>query len=73
MSQQPQTIAEQLRAAIDADGRTRYRIALDAQIAHETLSRFYNGERGLSWDALERLAETLGLTLTKAKQPKRSK
>ena len=60
-------VSETLRAAVNAADRTRYRICQDAQIDQASLSRFMNGA-GLSLDAIDRLAETLGLELT-AKRP----
>ena len=47
--------------AIEASDRTRYRIAKDTGISQTQLSRLMSGERGLSIDALERLADYLGL------------
>jgi len=60
----PKKLSDQLRAAIDASEMTRYRIALEAEIDHATLSRFMSGKGGLSVDGMDRLAETLGLELT---------
>jgi len=65
---QPKKLSDQLRAAIDASEMTRYRIALEAEIDHATLSRFMNGKGGLSVDSMDRLADTLGLELV-AKRP----
>ena len=49
--------------AIEASDRTRYRIAKDTGISQTQLSRLMSGERGLSIDALERLADYLGLEI----------
>jgi DNA-binding phage protein len=57
-------LTDQLRRAVDAAEKSRYRIALDAGIDHATLSRFMNRKGGLSMDGLDRLAEALGLELT---------
>jgi transcriptional regulator with XRE-family HTH domain len=54
-------LSDQLRAAIDAADKSRYRIALEAGIHHATLSRFMNGKGRLSMDGIDRLAECLGL------------
>lgn len=56
-------LIESIRAAIEASGETRYRIAKDTGIAESQLSRLMNGERGLSVDTLERLADYLGLRI----------
>jgi transcriptional regulator with XRE-family HTH domain len=63
-------LSEQLRAAIDASEMTRYRIALEAEIDHATLSRFMNGKGGLSVDSMDRLGECLGLELVAKRRPK---
>lgn len=52
---------ERLRAAIEASGKTRYRIAKESGIAQSQLSRLMSGERGLSVKSLERLADCLAL------------
>ena len=49
--------------AIDASGKSRYRIAKDLVIGEATLSQFMSGERGLTLTVLDRLADYLGLTL----------
>ncbi len=49
--------------AIEASDKTRYRIAKDISISQTQLSRLMSGERGLSIDALERLADYLGLEI----------
>jgi predicted transcriptional regulator len=61
-------VSEQLRAAIaeaaDA-GLTRYRIAKETGVSQAALSRFVNGKQGLDLASVDRLAEFLGLALTK--------
>ncbi len=49
--------------AIEASDKTRYRIAKDTAISQTQLSRLMSGERGLSIDALETLADYLGLEI----------
>lgn len=56
-------ILDDLRAAIEASGRSRYRIARDTGIAESALSRFMSGERGLSIESVEQLADYLGLEI----------
>ena len=63
-------LTDQLRQAIDAADRTRYRIALDAGIDHATMSRFMHGA-GLSMEALDAIAEALGLELVARRPAKR--
>jgi plasmid maintenance system antidote protein VapI len=49
---------------IDASGTSRYRICKDLKIDQATLSRFMNGQRGLTLKVLDRLADHLGLTVS---------
>ena len=56
-------LLDSIRDAIDASGKTRYRIAQDSGIAESMLSRLMSGERGLSIDALERLTAYLDLEI----------
>ena len=62
-------LLDEIRDAIEASGKTRYRIAQESGIAESVLSRLMSGERGLSIDALETLADYLGLEFTM--RPKR--
>jgi transcriptional regulator with XRE-family HTH domain len=57
------SLSDQVRRAIDASGKSRYRIAKDLSVSEATLSRFMSGERGLTLTLLDRLADYLGLTL----------
>jgi transcriptional regulator with XRE-family HTH domain len=60
-------VSETLRLAILASGRSLYRIAKDSGVDYATVHRFVNGRRSLSVPALDRLAEYLGLELTRRK------
>lgn len=73
MSKPPKPISDQLRAAIDASGLSRYRICKELGIDQATMSRFMSGERGLTLKVIDRLGEFLGLTLTQWRQVKRRK
>jgi len=69
-------LTDRLRAAIEASGVSRYRIAREVHIAESTLCRFMTGDRGFSLDALDRLADFLQLDLVprpkaKARKPYR--
>lgn len=57
-------ILDAICEAIEASDKTRYRIAKDIGISQAHLSRLMSGERGLSIDTLERLADYLGLEIT---------
>jgi transcriptional regulator with XRE-family HTH domain len=62
-----QTLPDQIRAAIAADGRTVYAIAKAAGLEQRTLGRFANGERDLTGERLGRLMAALGLRVVKGK------
>lgn len=57
-------LLEVIRRAIEASGKTRYRIAQDTGILQSHLSRLMRGDAGLSVDSVERLADYLGLEIT---------
>ena len=54
---------EQLRRAIADSGLTPYRIATDADVDRSVMTRFVNGERGLTLTTASRIADYLGLEL----------
>ena len=67
MAKKPRLISDQLRQAIRDSGLTRYRIAKETGLSQVTLSRFFNGERGLtlmrlstSWAVCLQLTVNLG-------------
>lgn len=60
MGQLTKAIAE----AVKASDQTPYAIAKGAGVARSQLSRLMSGERGLSTDTIERLAEYLELRIT---------
>ncbi len=70
MTKRSQNFADQLRAAIDASGKTRYRLAQECDIDESALAKFYHGTRSFPINRLERLAEVLGyeIVLTKKVQ-----
>ena len=56
-------VLEAIREAIEASGKTRYAIWRETGISQSQLSLLMDGKRGLSIEALERLAECLGLEI----------
>lgn len=62
-------ISDQLRRAIEESELSRYRIAQDTGIDESALAKFFNGKRGLSLDAIDRLGELLKLRIV-ADKPK---
>ena len=63
-------LSDQIRRVIDDSGLTRYRISKETGIDESALAKFYNGHRGLSMDALNRLGEYLGLRIVMDCKPK---
>lgn len=65
-------LSEQLRDAIVNADVTRYAISRATGVSESTLSKFVLGTRpGLSFDAMDRVGEYLGLEIVKKKQPKK--
>jgi hypothetical protein len=56
-------LLDEIRRAIMAGDKTRYRLSQETSIPQSQLSRFMTGEKGLSFDAMERLVEALGLEI----------
>lgn len=63
-------VVSDLRKAIERDGRTIYALARDSGLSPIQVSRFVNGERGLTTPAVDALCETLGLELRPKRQRK---
>jgi plasmid maintenance system antidote protein VapI len=57
------TLADQLRAAIDASGKSRYELCKLGGVDQSVLGRFMSGQRGLTLDVADRLCKVLGLVL----------
>ena len=57
-------IVEQIRKAVQASPKTRYRLSKESGVSEAQLSRLVNHKCGLSADNLERLADVLGLEIT---------
>ena len=64
-------ILDDIRKAIDASDKSRYRISKDTGVSESHLSQFMDGTKGLSVEALELLADYLGFEIVA--QPKRRK
>jgi transcriptional regulator with XRE-family HTH domain len=58
-----QNLADQIRAAVRASAETRRSISNRAGIHEANLSHFMSGRQGLSIQAIEMLAEVLGLVI----------
>lgn len=57
-------ILDAIREAIDESDETRNRIAIGSGVNPSQLARLVSGERGLSIETAERLADHLGLEIT---------
>lgn len=57
-------ILDEIREAIAASDKSRYAIAKETGVSQSQLCQFMAGTKGLSVDALERVAESLGLEVT---------
>lgn len=66
-------ILDEIRRAIKASDKSRYRLSKETSIPESQLSRLMTGEKGLSFDALERLVEALDLEIVIQKKSKRKK
>lgn len=62
-------ILEPLKTAIAESGLTPYRIAKDAGLAPIVMTRFINGERGISLETADKIAVALGYGLARATRP----
>lgn len=54
-------VSDQIRAAIETSGLTRYRIWKKTGIDQAVLSKFMLGQRGISMESLDKLGELLHL------------
>jgi transcriptional regulator with XRE-family HTH domain len=61
----PMTLTDQVRAEIEATGKTGYAIAKAAGVKPETVYRFMARERDLQGASLNKLCAVLGLELKK--------
>jgi transcriptional regulator with XRE-family HTH domain len=57
-------LTKAIAAAVKASDQTPYAIAKGAGVARSQLSRLLSGERGMTTDTLEKLADYLGLQIT---------
>jgi transcriptional regulator with XRE-family HTH domain len=57
-------LTDQIRAAVDASGLSRYRICKTAGIDQAVMSRFMAGTRGMTLPTLNKLADVLALDVT---------
>jgi len=56
-------LLDEIRNVIRTSGKTRYRLWKETGISQAQLCKLIQGERGLSIEALERLADALGVEI----------
>jgi ribosome-binding protein aMBF1 (putative translation factor) len=66
-------LSDQLRAAIDASGMSRYAVAKAISLDQSTMSRFMSGKSGLAVETIDKLGRLLGLKLVTTGRPIKSK
>jgi len=59
-------LSDELREAIERSGQSRYSIWQQTGIDQGSLSKFMDGERGLSIESIDKLADLLGLHICAA-------
>ena len=60
------SLSDELREAVERSGLSRYSIWQQTGIDQGTLSKFMVGDRGLSIESIDKLAELLGLHICTA-------
>jgi len=65
------SLSDQLRQAIERSGVSRYSIWQQTGIDQGSLSKFMDGERGLSIESIDKLADLLGLHICTADAERR--
>jgi DNA transposition AAA+ family ATPase len=60
------SLSDELRQAIERSGMSRYSIWQQTGIDQGSLSKFMDGERGLSIESIDKLADLLGLHICAA-------
>jgi transcriptional regulator with XRE-family HTH domain len=66
---QAKRFSDEIRAAVESCGKTRYRIAQETGIDAAALCRFVQGQVGLSMENLDKLAECIGLHVFSERKP----
>ena len=72
MGKKRSKVSDQIRAAIETSGVSRYGIAMATGIDPATLSRFMGGSGGMTVETLDKLSEYLGLEIVVKRKPKGS-
>jgi len=67
------SFTDELRAAIDASGQSRYALCQALGLDPAVMSRFMSRQRGLSLGTVDKLAKVLDLHITKGRRPRKGK
>ena len=67
------SLTDQLRTAIRTSDKSMGQIARESDIDIATISRFLHGKGGLSMDGLDRIAESLRISLAAARDSRAKK
>jgi transcriptional regulator with XRE-family HTH domain len=73
MKQKRRKLSDQIRDAIEASPMSRYAICKEIGFSQSTMSRFINGETGISMDVLDRVADIIGMNITTVSDAKTGK
>ena len=73
MTKKQKQFSDEIRAAVENCGMSRYRIAKITGIDAAVLCRFVQGQVGLSMDTLDKLAECIGLHVADKQKPRAKK
>lgn len=67
------SLSDELRQAVERSGLSRYAIWQQASIDQGSMSKFMAGERGLTLESIDKLAELLGLHIVADAERRRPK
>ena len=67
------TLSDEVKAAVDAAGMSRYEICKRIGLAEAAMSRFMSGKAGLGMKTLDKLADFLDLHITTGKKAEKGK
>jgi transcriptional regulator with XRE-family HTH domain len=71
MAEKRRRFSDEIRAAVERSGLSRYAICKSLGIPQSSMSRFMSGENWLGQDTIDALAELLDLRVVAGKRPKK--
>ena len=66
-------LVETLKFAIANSDKSRYEIARESEVSEAVLSRFVNGERGITLETASKISNVLGLKMLRKNVKRRAK